>query len=107
MWKNEMLEQWRRRGGTLSIDVSFANSECAKPSAELDQALARAWAFSNINRTPPDCSSVQRDQLYVREGHDEYSGGYMCGALCGAGDFYRAGRLFGVVFIFRTGGFLN
>ncbi len=108
MRQNKALGRWRLEGGELSISLrSAGGGECADPSPELDQALAKAWAVSNITRAPADCTSVQRDELYVVRGYDGYSGGYMCGGLCGEGDNYRNVRPFGIVMIIRTGGYIN
>jgi hypothetical protein len=101
MRQNEALEH-----GKLSIWVGSAGGECA-PNPELDQALAKAWAFRNVTRAPADCTSMQRDGLYVARKHDSYSGGYTCGGFCGEGNFYRTAKPFGIVMIIRTGGYIN
>jgi hypothetical protein len=106
MRQNEALGRWHREGGKISIGIRSGDA-CKNPSPELGQALARAWSFSNITRAPADCTSVQRDELYVAQGSDLYTGGYMCGGLCGQGNFYRTAKPFGIVMVIRTGGFIN
>src|SRR5690349_1777378 len=60
MGSNEALDRWRANGGVLNVSVADGGDDCAMASPALDQALSRAWAFSNITRGTNGCDSLHR-----------------------------------------------
>jgi hypothetical protein len=103
---NPYLDKARTEGGEVFISGDHDQAACSHVQP---QRLADALEKVSVGkiRVRVDCSEDQKSFLWVAWGAPEVQAGFLCGGLCGSGNFYTVLGLRGIPIVIRGVGYVN
>jgi len=90
----------------VPVVVGTSEKLCHGASRDLIAALKSSGADQGFELVPLTCDAGPSPYLFVADEGDGYSGGLVCGSLCGWGNHYRVWRFLGLSMVRRDGRFV-